>query len=287
MRSLGLLSILLLLTGAATVVADHAGSATPADLRQLQSEVERLDDSLAEIGDASPQAREFQQRADSIRDDLTWLKVEVRKHQRDDREGLGATKADVDALRQAVVDLRSDIDRSLAPAARRTARDVSVPDGTEIQVRLDRTLSSKTARQEDRIEASVAEPVRVDGVVAIPAGTSVLGTVQHVEPAQRPAKGGRMELSFNQLVLNGGRRVDIRSRVVSLQESKVDKSKVGLGAVLGGVLGAVLDGGKGALIGVIVGGGGAVVGTKGDEVELPAGTVLTLRLERGVAVAGR
>jgi hypothetical protein len=96
-----------------------------------------------------------------------------------------------------------------------------------------------------------------------------------------------MELSFDQLVLNGGRKVDIRSRVVSLEESKVDKSKVGLGAVLGGVLGAVLDGKRGALIGVLVGGGGAVVGTKGDEVELPAGTVLTLRLERGVAVARR
>ena len=287
MRSLGLLSILLLLTGAATVVADHTGSATPADLRQLQSEVERLDDSLAEIGDTSPQARDFRQRADSIRDDLTWLKVEVRKHQRDDREGLGATKADVEALRQAVIDLRADIDRSLAPAARGTARDVSVPDGTQIQVRLDQTLSSKTARQEDRIAASVAEPVRVDGVVAIPAGTSVLGTVHHVEPAQRPAKGGRMELSFDQLVMNGGRKVDIRSRVVSLDESKVDKSKVGVGAALGGVLGAILDGKRGALIGVLVGGGGAVVGTKGDEVELPAGTVLTLRLERGVAVARR
>lgn len=286
MRSLGLLSFLLWV-GAAAVVADHTGSATPADLRQLQSEVERLDDSLAEIGDSSPQAREFRQRADSIRDELTWLKVEVRKHQRDDREGMGATKADVDALREAVIYLRADIDRSLAPAARRAARDVTVPDGTEIQIRLDQSLSSKTARPEDRIAASVAESVRVDGAVAIPAGTSVLGIVHHVEPAQRPAKGGRMELSFDQLVLNGGRKVDIRSRVVSLEESKIDKSKVGLGAVLGGLLGAVLDGKKGALIGVLVGGGGAVIGTKGDEVELPAGTVLTLRLERGVALARR
>jgi outer membrane lipoprotein SlyB len=81
--------------------------------------------------------------------------------------------------------------------------------------------------------------------------------------------------------------VPIRSRVVSLKEDSVDKSKVGIGAAMGGILGAVLDGGKGALIGVLVGGGGAMVGTKGDEVELPAGTVLTLRLERPVPAARR
>ena len=96
-----------------------------------------------------------------------------------------------------------------------------------------------------------------------------------------------LDLSFDSLILSEGRKVDIRSRVVSVQEDKVDKSKVGLGAVLGGVLGGVVDGGSGALIGALVGGGGAVVGTKGDDVELPAGTVLTLQLERTVSVARR
>jgi outer membrane lipoprotein SlyB len=74
---------------------------------------------------------------------------------------------------------------------------------------------------------------------------------------------------------------------VDVSESGVDKSKVGLGAVLGGVLGAVVGGGKGALLGAVVGGGGAVVATKGDEVELPAGTVVTLRLEEPLPVARR
>jgi hypothetical protein len=285
MRSLCVLSLVLWVAGVAPAPADHGDGATTADLRQLQADVERLDDSLAEVRDTDPRAREFRRRAEAIRDDLTTVSVEVRRHQKDDRDGLGASKVEVDALRDAIVDLRSDIDTSVS--ARRKSHDVVVPDGTEIAIRLERRLSSKTARPEDRVEASVAESVRLEGAVAIPAGTAVLGTVRHVEPAQRPARGGRLELSFDSLVLDDGRRVDIRSRVVSLEEDKVDKSKVGLGAVLGGILGAVLDGGKGALIGVLVGGGGAVVGTKGDEVELPAGTVLTLRLERAVAVARR
>ena len=61
----------------------------------------------------------------------------------------------------------------------------------------------------------------------------------------------------------------------------------GGGAVIGGVLGAVLDGKTGAVIGAIVGGGGAVVASSGEEVELPAGTVLTVQLERPMTLARR
>jgi hypothetical protein len=50
------------------------------------------------------------------------------------------------------------------------------------------------------------------------------------------------------------------------------------------VLGGILGGKKGALLGVIVGGGGAVAATKGDDVELPAGTIVTLRLDRPLEV---
>jgi hypothetical protein len=40
-------------------------------------------------------------------------------------------------------------------------------------------------------------------------------------------------------------------------------------------------------VGVILGGTGAVVGTKGDEVDLPAGTVLTVRLEEALRIDRR
>ena len=43
---------------------------------------------------------------------------------------------------------------------------------------------------------------------------------------------------------------------------------------------SVLRGKTGAIIGLVVGSGGAIAASKGDDVELPEGTVLTLRLER-------
>jgi hypothetical protein len=136
------------------------------------------------------------------------------------------------------------------------------------------------------VVATVTEPVTRNGRTAIPAGTEVRGSVASVQRAQRPSKGGRLELEFDQLLVDG-QRVGMDARVVRVEESGIDKKKAGLGAVIGGVLGAVLDGKSGALIGAIVGGGGAVVASSGEEVELPAGTVLTVQLERPVTLARR
>jgi len=60
--------------------------------------------------------------------------------------------------------------------------------------------------------------------------------------------------------------------------------KAGMGALLGAVLGKVVGGTEGAIIGLVVGAGGAIAATKGDDVELPEGSVLTLRLERPLTV---
>ena len=60
---------------------------------------------------------------------------------------------------------------------------------------------------------------------------------------------------------------------------------VGGGAVLGGIIGAIAGGGKGAAIGVLVGGAGgagAQVLTRGHDVQVPAETLLTFRLDKPV-----
>jgi hypothetical protein len=285
MRRLALLTVALLAAMALPAVADHPSGATTDDIRQLQTEMELLDDSLRLVDSDHPQAREFRRREEELREELTYMKVQVRRHE-NQRVASPPSKAEVEQLRRQAVDLRNDIDRSLG-SRRRAARDISLPDGTEIQVRLDQSLTSRTARLEDRVRASVAQSVVHDGVVAIPAGTDVDGTVLRAEAAERPSRGGRLELSFDSLRMSDGRRVDIRARVVSLEEEGLDKSKAGLGALIGGILGAVVDGKQGAVIGGILGGGGTVVASTGDDVELPAGTILTIRLDRPAMVALR
>jgi outer membrane lipoprotein SlyB len=75
------------------------------------------------------------------------------------------------------------------------------------------------------------------------------------------------------------RAVDITAPSGKNKDAKV----IGGGAGLGLIIGAIADGKKGAAIGTAVGaaaGTGAVLATKGREVELPSGTNLRLKLEK-------
>jgi hypothetical protein len=255
------------------------------DLAALQDDLNRIDASFESLN-ARQRAR-FQTRLDELREDVTWLKVELRRAEtRGSRPS--PDPADVAELREKAATLRADIE--LAQGRRLTSTPVRVPAGTEIDVTLEQRLSSRTARVEERVEAVVAEPVVFGGRTVIPAGTTVTGYVSDVQGAERAARDGRLRLDFETMTLPDGSRANIRSRVISVNESRSGTStakKAGLGAILGGVLGGVVSGTKGAVVGAVVGAGGAVVATRGQDVELPEGTLVRLRLDAPVAVARR
>ena len=267
------------------VAAEHPTSASYRDIQDLQYDLENLDESLRDL-DASDKSS-FEQRAEQIREDVTRLEGQIRRHQQDPDRGLGATQDEVANLRQSIATLQADIAKT---PDRRPRSAGTLPEGTSFEVRLDEGLSSKTARREDRIVASVATPVRVDGRVVLPAGTRVRGLVDDVQQAERPARSGRLDLVFDRIAFQDGAEIPLHSRVVSIEES-LDTGdtakKAGIGAILGGVLGSIIGGKKGALAGVLIGGAGGVVGTSGQEVTLPAGTILSLRLEKQVVVVAR
>jgi len=272
---------------AASAAGAEATAARPRDLIALQGELEFLDESLNLL---SPrQQQQFQERVGEIREDVIWLKVEIRRHQRDPRLEIGATSADFQDLRSRIAALREDVEATqggrITPAA-----STQLAAGTEMDLRLEQTVTSKTARVEDRVEASLVESVLWNGRTVIPAGTIVSGHVSEVEDAERVQKDGRLKLEFDSLTLGDGTRANIRGRVVSVEEThtgRSSKTNAGLGALLGGVVGGVLKGTKGVIVGAVIGAGGALVGTKGQNVELPEGTHLTLRLDEPVQIARR
>jgi len=286
MRGL-ILALLACLAGGASARAEVRDDARPQDLQRLQQDLTNLDGDLQGLEAGDRQADEFRQRAEDVREEVIYLKVKMRRQERSGRGGTGVPYDEVVEVQRSIRDLREDIERAFGGA--RGGREARLAQGSEILVRLEEPLSSKTARVEDRFEASVLRPLRAEGALAIPAGATLRGTVRYVEPARRPSKEGRLELDFDSLYLEEG-RVDLRGHVVALGENEGDSKKVGkagVGATLGGILGAILGGGKGAVVGAVLGGGGAVVGTKGDDVELPAGTVLTVVLDRPLVIPGR
>jgi hypothetical protein len=259
--------------------------ARPRDLQRLQDDLANLDSELAALPARDAQGDDLRERAEELREEVIYLKVKMRHAREQDLGGTGVTYDEVREVRRAVAELRRDIAQISQGGGE---RDTRVPVGTEIVARLEEPLSSRTARREDRFEATVLNPVVVAGVVAVPAGSSLRGTVRDVQPAERPSRGGRLDLEFGALFLDRD-RVDIQGRVVSLDEKASDDraKKAGLGAVLGGVVGSILGGKEGAVVGVIVGGGGAVVATKGQDIELPAGAIIVVRLDREVVVPRR
>ena len=119
-----------------------------------------------------------------------------------------------------------------APAARSTttttatAGSLEIPVGTEIDVRLQNSLSSGTAQVEDRFEATTVADVLADGSVAIPSGAVVRGVVTAVEPGTRTNRTAKMTVSFDQVTVNG-RSYPIRGTVTQAIEGEGIRGEAG------------------------------------------------------------
>jgi hypothetical protein len=154
--------------------------------------------------------------------------------------------------------------------------------GTEFDVRLQTSLSSATAQVEDRFDATTLVDLRDErGKVIVPAGSMMRGIVSSVNKATRTDRTGKLTVAFDRVTINE-RNYPMRATVTQAIESegiRGEKEKIGIGAGAGAVIGAILGGVKGALAGILIGGGGTIVATEGKDVELPAGTVLRVRLD--------
>jgi hypothetical protein len=84
--------------------------------------------------------------------------------------------------------------------------DLVLPEGTEIQLSLSETVSSKLSEAGDEIYAIVRRDVVVEGRTLLTKGTEVIGRVTLAEPARRMLKGGKLHLTFERIRLPDGER---------------------------------------------------------------------------------
>ena len=166
---------------------------------------------------------------------------------------------------------------------------MDVPSGTELILTLATTVSSETAQPEQTVRATVAKPVLVDGVVAIPAGAAVVGTVVAAQRAGRVKGVASLALRFNELTVAKTPYAINTARIAREAEATKgeDATKIGIGAGVGTAIGAIAGGKKGAAIGAGIGGGagaGAVLATRGKEVTISAGTTLRTRIQEPVKI---
>jgi type IV secretory pathway VirB10-like protein len=172
--------------------------------------------------------------------------------------------------------------------------EVSVPAGRVVSVQLKQRLASDTSKTGDIFRVQVARDVRVDGVVAIPRGSEIVGIVTDAAPLPRIGGQARLTLKLTDLVLPSGTTVPIHASLVQEGPNQTgrDAATIGGGAVGGAILGNLLGkgGGKGSVVGAIVGAiaGAAVASRTGkEEVVIPEGTVLGVKLDDDLAVQAR
>ena len=182
----------------------------------------------------------------------------------------------------------SEADAEAAPRSR-VAREVTIPAGTPLRLRLASTVSSKTSGVEDPVQATVQRAVVVKGVTVIPAGAAVSGHVTEAARSGRVKGRARIGMRFNALRV-GDARYNIRTASITREApgtKKEDATKIGIGAGAGAIVGAVAGGKKGAAIGTAAGAGGgtaAVLATRGEEIALGRGAIVTTRLAQPLTI---
>jgi hypothetical protein len=176
--------------------------------------------------------------------------------------------------------------------------------GTIVRVRMNSTITSRSARVGDTFTTTVTEPVySTNGVVVIPIGSTVTGRVDSVIPAGKQGKPGQIDAHFTTVRLPNGRSRAINGSLTDLSEGKTVSDNegsasakkmnnrkiifIGGGAAGGAILGGAIGGGKGAAIGAILGGAGGILGerlTKGPEAEVRSGTVFGVYLNQAISM---
>jgi len=171
----------------------------------------------------------------------------------------------------------------------KSAPSVTIPAGTRISVRTIDSIDSTKDRVGFRFQASLEQPVWVDGNMVVPKGADVYGRLDESKETGTFAGRSQLKVQLTGIVVNGQTVALVTGEYELSGKSKGEstaKRTVG-GAAIGTLIGALAGGGKGAAIGA---GTGAGVGaaseiiTKGDQVKIPSETLLDFTLQQSVTI---
>ena len=168
-------------------------------------------------------------------------------------------------------------------------REVTIPAGTVLAVRLNTSVGSDTSRPEQRVDATLTRDVRVGGLEALGSGAALRGIVTNAERSGRVKGRATVAYRFNQ-VTDSGQTYNISTRTISHEApgtKKRDAATIGIPAAGGAIIGGIMGGKDGAVKGGAIGGaagGAAVLSTRGKEVRLAPGATVSVRLAAPLTV---
>lgn len=181
-------------------------------------------------------------------------------------------------------------------------KDVPLPNGTELVVKLTNTLSNKGSDEGDPWAGKVEQPIFAQGEEIVPEDSTVRGRVTFLNPAGRAKGRGEMRLVAETISTPEHGTFTIVAQLKNADDSTGSKVKdsegtvegpgksikntakeAGIGAAGGAAIGSIAHGGTGALYGMAIGAMAGVihsVAKKHQGVLLPPGTELTFVLDQ-------
>jgi hypothetical protein len=199
-----------------------------------------------------------------------------------DSEGQGSTPSVPSKQPSAPSAIEQDEVAKSVPA-------VTIPAGTRISVRTIDSIDSTKNRVGYRFQASLEQPLCLDGNIVVPKGADVYGRLDESKETGTFTGRSELKLELTGIVVDGQTVPLVTGEYEVSGKSKGEstaKRTVGAGAV-GSLIGALAGGGKGAAIGAGAGAGlgaGSEIMTKGDEVKIPSETLLDFTLQQSLTI---
>ena len=166
---------------------------------------------------------------------------------------------------------------------------VTIPEGTGMTIRLIDPVDTGKNKEGDTFHASLDEPIVMEEKTIIPKNADVLAQLVSAKSAGHFTGASSVVLVVTSITV-GGKTYPVKTGELSKQgasRGKRSAAVIGGGAAVGALIGAIAGGGKGAAIGAAAGAGtgtGVQGLTKGEQIKLPAETLLDFQLSAPLTV---
>ncbi|MBS1804856.1 MAG: BON domain-containing protein [Acidobacteria bacterium] len=175
------------------------------------------------------------------------------------------------------------------PPPQPVVRDVTIPAGTVVPVRITETLDSKTAQTNDVFHGALAADLGTQGVIALRRGAPIVGRIVEAREAAHFKGQSMLSLELTD-IQRGGQKIPVTTDAFVKQgaaRGKNTATKAGGGAAFGAIIGALAGGGKGAAIGGLAGaaaGTGVNAATRGEQTVIQTETLVNFQLQSPITV---
>lgn len=101
-----------------------------------------------------------------------------------------------------------------------------IPEGSHVLLRLVNSVSTRTAREGDRVYMKTATPIVVNGEFVVPVDSYVQGVVAHARRSGRVTGRAELSIRIENLTLPSGQSIQLsRGSVPSIPRAPIRKSR--------------------------------------------------------------